>query len=59
MQTRRLAKRGASQGESDRLTGDSTNPVVTWQGRSDISGIGESVAICVKMFQAKPFAYQE
>ena len=44
--------------ECDRLTGDSLDQVVTWQGRSDISGIGEMVAIRLKMFQAKVFAYQ-
>ncbi len=49
---------GLTFGESNRLTGDSTNQVVTWQGRSDISGIGEVIAIRVKVFQAKLFAYQ-
>ena len=44
--------------ECDRLTGDSLDQVVTWQGRGDISGIGETVVIRVKMFQAKLFAYQ-
>ena len=44
--------------ECDRLTGDSLDAAVTWQGNSDISGIGEMVAIRLKMFQAKVFAYQ-
>ena len=44
--------------ECDRLMGDSLDQVVTWQGRSDISSIGDMVAIRVKMFQAKVFAYQ-
>ena len=44
--------------ECDRLTGDSLDAVVTWRGNSDISGIGEMVAIRLKMFQAKVFAYQ-
>ena len=44
--------------ECDRLTGDSLDQVVTWQGRSEISGIGEMVAIRLKMFQTKVFAYQ-
>lgn len=44
--------------ESDRLTGDSLDEVVTWNGSSDISDIGDMVAIRLKMFQAKIFAYQ-
>ena len=43
--------------ECDRLTGDSLDQVVTWKDRSNISSIGETVAIRVKMFQAKLFAY--
>ena len=43
--------------ECDRLTGDSLDQVVTWQGKSDISAVGETVAIRLKMFQAKVFAY--
>ena len=44
--------------ECDRLTGDSADRVVTWQGRSALSGVGEMVAVRLKMFQAKIFAYQ-
>ena len=44
--------------ECDRLQGDSFDQVVTWKGNSDISSIGEMVAIRLKMFQAKVFAYQ-
>ena len=44
--------------ECDRLTGDSLDQVVTWQDNSDISRVGEMVAIRLKMFQAKLFAYQ-
>ena len=44
--------------ECDRSTGDAFDQVVTWQGNSDISGIGDIVAIRLKMFQAKIFAYQ-
>ena len=44
--------------ECDRLTGDSLDQAVTWKGSSDISGVGEIVAIRLKMFQAKVFAYQ-
>ena len=35
--------------ECERLTGDSLNEVVTWQGRSDISGIGGTIAIRVNL----------
>ena len=44
--------------ECERLTGDSDDEVVTWNGNSDISGLGDMVAIRLKMFQAKIFAYQ-
>ena len=44
--------------ECDRLTGDSLDQVVTWKGESGVSGVGEMVAIRVKMFQAKLFAYR-
>ena len=44
--------------ESDRLTGDESDRVVTWKGRSDLSGIGETAAIRIRMFQAKLFAYK-
>ena len=44
--------------ECDRLSGDSLDRAVTWKGSSDISGVGEMVAIRLKMFQAKVFAYQ-
>ena len=42
----------------DRLTGDEEDQVVTWRGSSDISSAGEMVAIRIKMFQAKLFAYR-
>ena len=41
-----------------RLTGDHAQRRVTWQGNDDISSIGDMVAIRIKMFQAKLFAYQ-
>ena len=44
--------------ECDRLTGDAENRTVTWQGNPDISAIGETIVIRVRMFQAKLFAYQ-
>jgi hypothetical protein len=49
---------GFSFAECDLLTGDAINHVVTWKGRRDISGIGETVAIRIEMFQAKLFAYR-
>ena len=39
------------------LTGDSLSQAVTWQGRSDFSAVGETVAIRLKLFQAKVFAW--
>ena len=42
----------------DRLTGNSLDSVVTWDGNSDISSIGETVAIRISMFDAKIFAYK-
>jgi hypothetical protein len=42
----------------DRLVGDEVDQVVTWQGNSDISSVGDMAAIRVKMFQAKLFAYR-
>jgi len=44
--------------ECDRILGDSIDRVVTWHGNSDISGIGDTVAIRLRMFQSKLFAYQ-
>ena len=49
---------GFSFAECDLLTGDAIDHVVTWKGRRDISGIGETVAIRIEMFQAKLFAYR-
>ena len=48
---------GYSFAESDLLTGDELSRPVTWRGKSDISGIGGSLAIRLRMFQAKVFAY--
>ena len=44
--------------ECDRLTGDSEDRIVTWDGRSDISAIGDTVALRVRLFGAKLFAYR-
>ena len=49
---------GFSFAECDRQTGDHTNRAVTWNGNSDISAIGDSLVIRIKMFQAKLFAYR-
>ena len=44
--------------DCDRLTGDEVDRVVTWRGRHDIADIGETVAVRIRMFQAKMFAYR-
>ena len=44
--------------DCDRLIGDETDKVLTWNGNSDISKIGGTVALRIKMFQAKLFAYK-
>jgi hypothetical protein len=44
--------------DCDRLQGDEEDRVVTWNDKSDISGIGETVAIRIRMFRAKLFAYK-
>jgi hypothetical protein len=49
---------GYSFEECDRLTGDEEDQVVTWKGNGDVSRVGEMVAIRVRMFQAKLFAYR-
>ncbi len=43
--------------ECDILKGDTVDRVVTWNGKSDLSEIGDMVAIRIRMFQAKVFAY--
>ncbi len=48
---------GFSFAESDLLTGDELSGTMTWQGKSDLSQIGDTVAIRLKMFQAKLFAF--
>ena len=49
---------GLSFAESDPLTGDAVDQVVTWKGKSDISAAGEMLAIRLRIFRAKLFAYQ-
>ena len=49
---------GFSFEESDTLTGDAIDQVVTWQGRSDLGAAGEMVAIRLRLFDAKVFAYR-
>ena len=43
--------------DCDVLRGDSIDEVVTWRGRSDLSETGDALAIRIRMFQAKVFAY--
>ena len=44
--------------DCDRLLGDETDRAVTWNGNGDISTVGESVVMRIRMFQAKLFAYR-
>jgi hypothetical protein len=48
---------GLTFAESDMLQGDELERVVTWNGNSDLSGVGEMLAIRLRLFQAKVFAY--
>ena len=49
--------KGFSFTDCDRLTGDSIEKSVTWKGNSDISAVGETIAIRIKMFRTKLFAF--
>ncbi len=49
---------GLTFAESDLLQGDSLDQTVTWNGNSDLSEVGEMLAIRIRMFQAKIFAYR-
>ena len=49
---------GLTFAECDLLTGDELDRTVTWNGNSDLSAAGEMVAVRIRMFQAKIFAYQ-
>ena len=44
--------------DNDPLVGDSVDQIVTWKGRSDISEIGDNVAIRLQLFDSKIFAYK-
>ena len=48
---------GFSFDESEILTGDHLNKTVSWNGNSDISKLGDSIAIRIQMFDTKLFAY--
>ena len=48
---------GFSFEESEILTGDHLNKTVSWNGNSDISKLGDSIAIRIQMFDTKLFAY--
>ena len=48
---------GLTFAKSDLLQGDSLDQTVTWNGNSDLSEVGEMLAIRIRMFQAKIFAY--
>ena len=47
---------GLTFAESDQLEGDAVDQVVTWNGNGDLSAAGETVAIRLRLFQAKVFA---
>lgn len=51
------ALEGFSFDDCDRLMGDSLSAPLTWRGSSNISGLGDSVAIRLRLFQAKVFAF--
>ena len=48
---------GFTFGECERLTGDATDEVVRWAGNTDISAVGNNVAVRIRMFRAKLFAF--
>jgi len=52
------AIKGFAFDDCDLLIGDEADRVVTWNGSSDISGIGETIAVRVDMYRAKLFAYK-
>lgn len=43
--------------ECNRLTGDELSKSMTWKGASDLSRVGDTVAIRIRMFQSKLFAF--
>lgn len=49
---------GLTFAECDWILGDESEKVVTWNGRSDISGVGDTICLRIRMFRAKVFAYQ-
>lgn len=44
--------------DCDLLLGDESDRIVTWKGSSDISGVGKTIALRIKLFQAQLFAYK-
>jgi hypothetical protein len=48
---------GCTFAESDRLSGDSLDRPLTWNGSCDLSKAGESFGVRIRMFQAKLFAF--
>ena len=44
--------------DCDWIYGDEGDRLVTWNGKSDISAVGETVTIRIRMFRAKVFAYK-
>jgi hypothetical protein len=48
---------GFSFDDCEPLRGDSLDKVVTWKGRSDLSETCDALAVRIRMFQSKVFAY--
>ena len=44
--------------DCDWIFGDERDRVVTWNGESDISGVGDTISIRIRMFRAKILAFQ-
>ena len=49
---------GRTFGDCDWIFGDEGDRVVTWNGDSDISAVGDTISIRIRMFRAKIFAFQ-
>ena len=48
---------GYSFADADLLTGGSLDSPLTWNGKSNLGGAGDTIAVRLKLFQAKVFAY--
>ena len=48
---------GYSFADCDLLSGDHLDRPVSWRGSTDLSAAGDQIAVRLRMFQAKVFAY--